>query len=124
MSRPWRAVPPRDGVVVIVGVDDPDPTPEQLDRLAAALGRSGLDALGRWTPAVDALVRVDVDGRVAAHLDRSGHGRLGLPQVLREQEWNRFLSAPPTTTDELPAVVVGRLGGRIGMLDEEDLRGS
>lgn len=124
MSPSWRAVPPDSGVVVIVGADEPDPTAEEMAQMGAALTRAGLDGLARWSPAVDALVRVGGDGRVAEHVDRSDHGRLGLPQVLLEAAWNRFLVTHPRGTDAPPAMALSRLGGRIGTFAEDELGGS
>lgn len=119
MTVPWKAVDAPHGCVVVVDASGTDPTDDDAARWAEHLVASGCDALGTWVPATDALVRLE-HGEVVEHLDRAAHGRLGLPQVVTGEWWNRFRSevddAGEAALSELPAQVIGHLGGQVGVL--------
>jgi 2-C-methyl-D-erythritol 4-phosphate cytidylyltransferase len=117
MTPAWRSVT-AGAVVIVVGDEDPDPDAALVERLSAHLVEAELDAVAQWVPVTDALVRLDSDGSVTDHLDRDHFGRPGLPQVVALEWWNRFRGEVGERQDESPVLAVGRLGGRIGVLDE------
>lgn len=123
MRALWRSVATPHGCVVVVGATSPDPTDDEIERWAELLDASGCDALAVWVPSTDALVRLD-GGEVVEHVDRAAHGRLGLPQVVTDEWWNRFRSrangGADDASDGLPAQVIGYLGARIGTLPAFD----
>lgn len=102
--------------IVVLGPADGDPGPELVDALAGALDASGADAACRVDPVTDALVVVDGEERVRRHLDRSGHARIGLPQVLSRAWWERLGADPGAGGASGPAAAVLALGGEVAVL--------
>ena len=109
---------PDDALVVVV--DDTAPATDP-DDLVARWSAAGIDAMCRVAAVVDALVVIDEGGRIASHLERAEHGRIGFPQVLGPGWWRRIQSLADTTDvgpAATPAEVVIGLGGRVAALPD------
>ncbi|XKF14153.1 2-C-methyl-D-erythritol 4-phosphate cytidylyltransferase [Knoellia locipacati] len=92
--------------------------PELFDRLVAAV-RAGADAVVPGLAVADTVKQVDADGVVVATPERSSLRAVQTPQAFRRSVLASAHASGAEATDD--AALVERLGGRVLVIDGDDL---
>ena len=92
--------------------------PALFDRLVAAV-RAGAEAVVPGLPVADTVKQVDTDGVVVATPERSSLRAVQTPQAFRRSVLTRAHASGAEATDD--AALVERLGGRVLVIDGDDL---